>query len=417
MTVETQETSHARLPREVRILVGARVVDRLGGFTLTFLPLLFVTAYGASLRAAGLVGAAFGLATIPSRLLGGRLADRLDRRTVIVLGLTGCAVAQLMVAVARSLPVACVGAVVLGLCFEIYEPPSQALLADLTPPPQRVAAYSALGAAIAAAGVVAGLLAAVLAGVGLRWLFVADAATCLACAAVVRLRLPARHSTPEWEGSQTNPWHDRRLRLMLGTGTGFATVYMTMMCGLPLALHHDGLPAGWAGGLVALSAATVIAGRRLPLSRHVDPFLRMRSGYALLAVGLAFAGAATTLGAEGWSYVVPVVVWSLGNAVLLGESLAVVADLAGSGDRGRYLAAYGVCWGIGTTASPALATGLLVLGGSPVLWGACATISFLLAAAQRRVGSMVLEKEIPHAGARGGHKRGDPPLAQGEGIA
>jgi predicted MFS family arabinose efflux permease len=76
MTVKTQDTSHARLPREMQILVAARVVDRLGGFTLTFLPLLLVTAYGASLRAAGLVAAAFGVATIPSRLLGGRLADR-----------------------------------------------------------------------------------------------------------------------------------------------------------------------------------------------------------------------------------------------------------------------------------------------------------------------------------------------------
>ena len=57
MTVKTQDTSHASLPREVRILVAARVVDRLGGFTLTFLPLLLVTAYGASLRAAGLVAA------------------------------------------------------------------------------------------------------------------------------------------------------------------------------------------------------------------------------------------------------------------------------------------------------------------------------------------------------------------------
>ena len=51
-----------------------------------------VTAYGAPLRVAGLVGAAFGLATIPSRLLGGRLSDRLGRRSTIVLGLSGCAV-------------------------------------------------------------------------------------------------------------------------------------------------------------------------------------------------------------------------------------------------------------------------------------------------------------------------------------
>ena len=90
MTVETQDTSHdASLPHEVRLLLAARVVDRLGGFTLTFLPVLLVAAYGASLRTAGLVGAAFGLATIPSRLLGGRLADRLGRRSTAGAGAEG----------------------------------------------------------------------------------------------------------------------------------------------------------------------------------------------------------------------------------------------------------------------------------------------------------------------------------------
>lgn len=389
MTVKTLDTSHERLPRDVQILVGARVVDRLGGFTLTFLPLLFVTAYGASLRAAGLVGAAFGLATIPSRLLGGRLSDRLGRRTTIVLGLSGCAIAQLTLAVAPGLALACAAAVALGLCFEVYEPPSQALLADLTPPRQRVAAYSALGAAIAGAGVAAGLLAAVLAGAGLRWLFVADAVTCVVCAAVVRLWLPAGPAGASRDRSPASPWRDRRLRLMLGTGTGFATMYMTMMCGLPLALHHDGVAPAWAGVLVALSALTVIVGRRLPLSGHTDPFLRMRTGYALLATGLVLVGVVSAGRPGGWVYVAPVLVWSLGDAVLLGEPLAVVADLAEVRDRGRYLAAYGVCWGVATTVAPALATGLLALGGSPALWCACAVVSVALAGGQSRVGAAV----------------------------
>ena len=83
---------------------------------------------------------------------------------------------------------------------------------------------------------------------------------------------------------------------MMATGTGFAVVYMTMMCGLPLALHRDGSRLGWAGALAALSAVTLIAGQRLSLSTHTDPFLRMRSGYALLGAGLLLAGVATIRG-------------------------------------------------------------------------------------------------------------------------
>ena len=52
------------------------------------------------------------------------------------------------------------------------------------------------------------------------------------------------------------------------------------------------------------------------------------------------------------------VVWSLGSLVLLGEPFAVVADLADARDRGRYLAAYGVSWGLATTVAPIVATTL-----------------------------------------------------------
>lgn len=392
MTVKTPDTSHVSLSHEVRVLVVARVVNSLGGFTLGFLPLLLVSAYDASLGSAGLVAASFGLATIPSRLLGGRLADVWDRRSVIVLGLAGCAVSQLALAAAPGIAGALAAAVVLGLCFEIYEPPSQALLADLTEPDQRPAAYAALGAALAGAGVVAGLIAAVLAGVGLRWLFVADAATCLACAAVVWFRLPSVRPDRRPGAVRRSPWRDPRLRVMLGVGTGFAILYMTLMCGLPLAVHDDGLATWWPGVLVAVSAATVIAAGRLRLTRHGDAFSRMRAGYALVALGLALAAGVALAGPRGWWYLVPVVVWSAGDRVLLGEPMAVVAGLAEAGDRARYLATYGLGWGIATTLAPALATGLLALGGPPALWLGCALGAAVLAGLQSPVRGAVTRK-------------------------
>lgn len=394
MTVETVDTSHERLPREARVLIGARAVDRLGGFTMGFLPVLLVASYGASLRSAGLVAAGFGLATIPSRLLGGRLCDSLGSRTTIVVGLTGCAVAQLGLAVAPDLAAAAVAAVLLGLCFEVYEPPSQALLAEVTAPHARVTAYSALGAAIAAAGVVAGLLAAALAGVGLRWLFVADAATCLSCAVIVRCGLPAGRPRRE-RAPVENPWRDRRLLAMLASGTVFAVVYLVMLGGLPLALRAGGVPLGWSGALLAVGAVTVVAGQwlrsRLP-AVGATPFARLRRGYLLLAVGLGLAAAVAALAPSGPAYVVPVVVWSLGSLVLLGEPFAVVAGLVEAHDRGRYLAAYGVSWGLATTVAPVVATTLLSLGAAGAMWLGCAAVAAALALVQDRVGAVVTQQ-------------------------
>src|SRR6266496_519165 len=163
------------LSSAVWILVVARAVNRIGAFTLPFLGVVLSVEFGTSLTTTGLILAMFGAATIPSRLLGGQLADRLGRRRTIVLGLIGCAVAQTWIAVSSELWSAVLATLVLGLAFEIYEPPSQATIADVTEPADRPAAYGLLGAAMAAAGVLAGLPAAALSHWDLRWLFVADA--------------------------------------------------------------------------------------------------------------------------------------------------------------------------------------------------------------------------------------------------
>ena len=60
--------------------------------------------------------------------------------------------------------------------------------------------------------------------------------------------------------------------------------------------------------------------------------------------------------------------------ILLGEPFAVVAELAPERDRGRYLAAYGVCWGVATTVGPAPGDRSRRRGWSPLLWLSCAAL-------------------------------------------
>ena len=374
---------HPPLPRAVWLLVAARAVNRLGAFSLPFLTVTLVQTFHAPLRAAGLVMAAFGLATIPSRLLGGRLADRVGARATITLGLAGCAVAQLGIAAARTLPEAAVAAVALGLAFELYEPPSQALIADATTAEQRPAAYSLLAAALAAAGMGAGLLASALAHWDLRWLFVADAATCLGCAVVVALTLPRtpHRRAPAAATRHTGPWRDRRLLTLLAAGTVFATTYLQVTIALPLTVLDRGLPATLVGLLLTTSALTIVVARpalRLRQVAGLDDFTAMGLGYALLGAGLLATGFATT----SLSLAVATVLWSLGDLVLFARIYTVVAAIAPETARGRYLAAYGTSWGVAALVAPLLGTALLTSAGPPGLWSTCAAASLLLAAAQ-----------------------------------
>jgi MFS family permease len=264
---------HSDLPRQVRVLAAARAVNQLGAFSLAFLTVMMCRVLGASMADAGAVSALFGLATIPSRLVGGQLADRLGQRRTILVGLTGCAAAQLGIAAAPDVAVAAVCAVLLGLAFELYEPPSQAMIADATEPDQRAHAYALLTTALAIGNMGAGLIADVVGHSGLRWLFVVDAASCLACAIVVRLALPLgdrrpanEYQSPSSDGGveirvAVSPWRDPALLAMTAAGTLFALVYMLILIALPLTLSARGLNPASAGLVMATATLALVVTR------------------------------------------------------------------------------------------------------------------------------------------------------------
>jgi dipeptide/tripeptide permease len=397
---------HAGTPRQVRVLVAARAVNQLGAFSLAFLTVLMCRVLGASMATAGAVSALFGLATIPSRLLGGRLADRLGRRRTILAGLTGCAGAQLGIALAPDVLVAAVCAVLLGLAFELYEPPSQALIADATAPGQRTHAYALLATALAIGNTGAGLIADAVGRWGLRWLFVVDAASCLACALIVRIALPpADRRTPGecQPGGRddsrepriaVSPWRDPALLAMTATGTAFALVSMLILVALPLSLAARGLNPASAGLIMATATLTLVVTRpvlRIPLLARLSGPAACGTGFALMAAGLA--GYATAHSLAG--LMAPTAIWSIGNLLLAGRAFAVVTALAPSGAAARYLAVYGLSWGIATMAAPVLATQVIGSVGPAALWYSCAVLCATMSCVQPALIRAVTRRSAP----------------------
>jgi MFS family permease len=370
-----------RVSRLVRLLAAARAVNQLGAFSLAFLTVLMCRVLGASLAEAGVVTAAFGLATIPSRLLGGWLAGRLGRRRTILTGLVGCAAAQLGIATAHDLAMAAVSAVLLGLAFELYEPPSQAMIADATAPDERAAAYGLLTMALAVGNLGAGLVAAVVGSANLRWLFVVDAATCLCCALIVYRALPADPPrAKDVRGAAVrgpSPWRDPALLAMTASGTVFALIYMVILVALPLSLSADGSNPASAGLVMAVSTLALVVGR--PLQRvSLSDQKAFAIGFFLMGAGLAGYAMAHSLGA----LFAPTAALSLGNLLLIGRAFALVSGLAPPYDTARYLAVYGLSWGVATVAAPLLATQVMGSLGPAALWEASSALCLVMAAAQ-----------------------------------
>jgi MFS family permease len=389
------------LPAQLRVLILARCVNRLGGFSMAFLGVLLLRDLDAGPGGTTLVLTCFGLATIPSRLLGGQLADAWGHRPTLLLGLSGCAAAQLAIAAAPSYAWALVGAVLLGLAYEVVEPPTQALVSDLVPEEARSFAYSALNASLAVAGVLAGLVAAAVAGLGLRWLFVVDAATCLACALLVAGAIPGPRRPPakcpveqeeaadpaghrslhgtsrrtgsfpdgpdgrvgtvptrrttarqRWAGALT----DRHLRRVVALGTVTATVTMVVVFGVPLVVEQLGLAPAVTGWVLAAGAAASVPGAWLvgALRRRAGDHGVLLTGEVTAAAGLGILAVAT----QPASLATGLVVFDVGSLLVISTMMARAGTLAPDGSRGTYLAVLGLTWGLATTLAPGIITTL-----------------------------------------------------------
>jgi MFS family permease len=168
---------------------------------------------------------------------------------------------------------------------------------------------------------------------------------------------------------------------LFAVGTISATVFMMLMLGLPLTLVERNLPNYGIGLILAISALVLVAAQPLQRTqriRQLGHFQAMTVGYLLLAVGLLVNAFATNLP----TFVGAAVFWSLGDLILLGRGFTIITDIAPDHARGRYLAIYGLGWGIATTVAPLAATQLLTLAGPTPLWLTCCVAALALAATQ-----------------------------------
>ena len=393
-----------RLPAQLRVLVLARCVNRLGGFSMAFLGVLLVRELGAGAAETALALTCFGVATIPSRILGGHLADAWGHRPTMLVGLVGCAAAQLVIAAAPGATWALVGAVLLGLAYEVIEPPSQALVSDLVPEEARAFAHSALNASLALAGVLAGLVAAAVSGLGLRWLFVVDAATCLACAALVARcisggtaaltngpreaprfgvgRFPRGRGATDPRARWAAALRDRHLRPVVAFAAVAATVTMVVVFGVPLLVEQRGLPPSVTGWVLAAGAAAAVPGAWLAaaLRRHTSDTGVLLVGEVVASVGLGTIAIATTPS----GLAAGLVAFDVGSLLVIATTMARAGTLAPDGSRGTYLAMLGLTWGLATSIAPAILSTLGTAYGPGAPFGVAALA--LLATALVRAG-------------------------------
>lgn len=362
------------LPRPAWILFGGTFLNRFGSFVMPFLA-IYMTRNGFSPAKAGLAVSSYGAGHIVASMLGGHLADRIGRRHTIAISMFGSAAAMLALSQARALPSILFLVFITGLFAELYRPAATALLGDLVPQEQRIAAFGmyrfAINLGFAAGPATAGFLA----NKSFFYVFAGDAITSLLYGVVALFALPhgnrsdAKDEKPA-EGLRV-ALRDRAFVYFLGATFCLTFVEFQLHSTFPLHISNLGYTPATYGMLISLNGAMIVV-FELALTawtQNKPPQPLIALGYALTGIGIALTGVATGIPALAAT----VVIWTVGEMLYAPVSGAYVSGLAPDRYRGRYMGIWHSVFSIGMVLGPAIGT--WIYGQSPAaLWWTCGMV-------------------------------------------
>lgn len=383
------------LPRAYWFLWGGTLINRIGSFVMPMLAVYLTKERNLSLVEAGTVVSLFGLGGLTSVQLGGVLADRLGRKSTMLLALASSAVAMLSLGFAVTTPQLMAAAFALGFTTSLYHAPSQAMLADLVPPAERQRAFGLLYWAINLGFAIAAIVGGQLAKWSFTGLFVADAATTLVTALVIWRNIPETKpvATPEEQtrgGSFLTPFLDTTFLPYLLVHFLVVLVFFQFQVALPADMYSKGLDSGDLGWVMALNGVLIVALQPW-VTRRIQGWRRSRSlALAALCVGFgfglnAFAGALA-------GFALSVALWTMGEIIMAPVNSSIVADLSPADMRGRYQGAFSLIWSMGVTLGPWLSGKVITATSTRTLWLGCIGVGLLAALGQLLLGPARLER-------------------------
>ncbi|MGH3888580.1 MAG: MFS transporter [Pseudonocardiaceae bacterium] len=364
--------------RNYQLLWVSQVLSGVGLSAAVIAFPLLVLALTGSAAASGLVLGTIAAAQLLAGLPAGALADRWDRKTIML----GCEATQVIAAV--SLVVALwwdeaqvghlvVVAVVMGGCAALFRPAEDACLPRVVPAEQLSTAV-ALNAARASVAQLSGTAAGGFLFAVARFVpFVADAlAHAVACALLVFLRVPPRQVRPEPTrhlGREITTglqwvWAHRHIRVTALCAVGlnlFFTAFYLIVIVLAVA---RGVPSGQIGIMAAMLGAGGLAGALVAsrLSPTLSPYVSIIAVFWVLAALTPVAAFVHSGYLLGMLLAAMAVLPPTANTTIITRQLLLTPDDL----RGRLSSVLSIGTGVAATLGPVLG-GLLATAVSGAL--------------------------------------------------
>lgn len=381
-----------QLPAPVWTVVAGGAVSALGnGFVLPYGSIYLHVVRGIPIPVVGALLSLSALASLLVGVAGGSVVDRLSPKVVILMGLGFQTAGFTSLGFATGVPQAALSLALVGLGAGSFFPALGALLAAITTRAERSAAaalqYAANNLGIGLGAVVGGLLVSTSRPSTFTLVYLLDAATFVAFAAVTLALVPSgRHTGARVQrGGYPAVLRDWRFMAVVGfNALVVVSAYAQLDSSVPLYARVFLRVPTTAIGLILAANTGFIVLAQLPLARAVRSLPRSRTlslcGGVWAACWLIgwLASFQRGLAAAAWLGVFAVV-FGVGECLLSATIGPLVADLARPALRGRYMATFNLSWAVGLLVGPGVGGVLVGSFMRPWMWAIWALVSVGLA--------------------------------------
>lgn len=370
-------------PRRFWVIVAVSFIDRIGHTILwPFFSLYITQKFNVGMTQAGIVLGTFSAFGMIGSMIGGGLTDKFGRKNIILGGLIFSALSTLLLGTASEFSMLIPLAVVIGLLSRVSGPAHQAMIADILPDDKRQEGFGIMRVVGNMSWIIGPIIGGFVANRSYFMLFVLDAVISCLVAILIFIKIP-----------ETKPESSQEPESMLQTFTGYGlvikdTAYVTFLLVSMLMLivyqqmynslsvflrDTHGMEPQVFGVLMIASPVVVILFQfsTTRLIKDRPAFLMMALGTFFYLIGFGMFGFVATT----WLFAIALVIITIGEMIVMPISSALAANFAPEEMRGRYMAVFGLSWGIPSIIGPS-AAGLILDNFNPfLLWYVAAAIS------------------------------------------
>ena len=352
------KSSYKEYPNPFKVLVLATFIDRFGSFLLfPFFSIYLIERFGVGMIEVGFLFAVFSGGSIIGSTIGGALADKYGRRSMLLLGLISSGIGSILMGLVDKLNLFFVLAAFLGVLGDLGGPARQAMVVDLLPKDKQAEGFGLLRVAINLSATGGPMLGGFLAGQSYMLLFIADAVSSLITALIVFIVIPEtkpekQDDKPEESVIKTLIGYKEVLKdsvyiMFLAVSAITVLVYMQMNSTLSVFLLKEyGFPKESFGLLLSMNALMVVL-FQFWITKRISKFAPMKMmavGTLLYMIGFGMYGFISV----PYLFFVAMAILTVGEMIVIPVSQATVARFAPEDKRGRYMAVYGYHWSIPT---------------------------------------------------------------------